>query len=119
MDKEIECIDGGKACNETADREGQRAELQRIGSISNVTVASRTPLAKPSVADMNSVLGLLQSAISPPMGEAIAAATATDTTMRKSCDIERIPYLVAKPSCFSFPVELCPSNKEINQIYEA
>jgi hypothetical protein len=58
------------------------------GIISKLMVASSTPLAKPSAKDMKSDVGLRQSASTPPIGEAIAAAPATARIMKKSDDIE-------------------------------
>src|SRR3546814_10711441 len=58
------------------------------GSISKAIVASRIPLAKPSAADRTNVLGLCHSAISPPTGEATAAAPAIARIVTRSADTE-------------------------------
>src|SRR3546814_945618 len=67
---------------------GMEPSSSACGSISKAIVASRIPLAKPSAADMNNVLGLCHSAISPPTGEATAAAPAIARIVSRSADTE-------------------------------
>jgi hypothetical protein len=86
MNVEVERVDGSKTQEKSRYGGRDAAELLGLGSISKQIVANRTPLANPSAMDMKRLVGLRQSARSPPTGEAIAAGPTTDTTWRRSAD---------------------------------
>src|SRR5918993_4847624 len=78
---------------------GSEANRSASGSIEKATVASRTPLANPSANDMKSVVGLTQSAIRPPIGEATAAAPAIPTMIKRSAS----PTVTSQPGVAGSP----------------
>ena len=74
--EQIKSINRGEAHGKPSDRDRRKLISSASGSISKQMVVNSTPLSKPSATDMNKVVGLCHSAISPPTGEASAAAPA-------------------------------------------
>jgi hypothetical protein len=66
MNVEVERVDGSKTQEKSRYGGRDAAELLGLGSISKQIVANRTPLANPSAMDMKRLVGLRQSARSPP-----------------------------------------------------
>jgi hypothetical protein len=84
MNEEVESMHCQKTVENPRTAMGSEANRSASGSIEKATAASRTPLANPSAHDMKSVVGVTQSAIRPPIGEARAAAPTIPTMVEKS-----------------------------------